>query len=218
MSRTSLYLTSRNIGYMARSGFSSMLGELAMSIIMLTGNYVFIRALGEDGVAAFSVACYPYPIVFMVNNSVAQSAQPIISYNYGAGNGDRVRETFRLSIRTAVISGLLAMAVLTLGAKPLISLFLQRGTTPYEIATSGLPLFATSAIFFALNIAIIGYYQAIEQNGRATIYMLLRGLVFLVPAFILMPRLISPQGMWLAVPVSECLTLGVILLVRKIAH
>ena len=218
MSRTSLYLTARNIGYMALSGFSSMLGELAMSMIMITGNYLFIRTLGEDGVAAFSVACYLYPIVFMVNNSVAQSAQPIISYNYGAGNGDRVRETVRLSIRTAVICGLLAMAVLALGAKPLIGLFLQRGTTPYEIATSGLPLFATSAIFFALNIAIIGYYQAIEQNGRATIYMLLRGLVFLVPAFILMPRLISPQGMWLAVPVSECLTLGVILLVRKIAH
>ena len=215
MSRTSLYLTARNIGYMALSGFSSMLGELAMSMIMITGNYLFIRTLGEDGVAAFSVACYLYPIVFMVNNSVAQSAQPIISYNYGAGNGDRVRETFRLSIRTAVICGLLAMAVLALGAKPLIGLFLQRGTTPYEIATSGLPLFATSAIFFALNIAIIGYYQAIEQNGRATIYMLLRGLIFLVPAFILMPRLISPQGMWLAVPVSECLTLGAILLAKK---
>ena len=56
LSRTSLILTSRNIGYMARSGFSSMLGELAMSMIMLTGNYVFIRLLGEDGVAAFSVA------------------------------------------------------------------------------------------------------------------------------------------------------------------
>ena len=99
MSRTSLYLTARNIGYMALSGFSSMLGELAMSMIMITGNYLFIRTLGEDGVAAFSVACYLYPIVFMVNNSVAQSAQPIISYNYGAGNGDRVRETFRLRVR-----------------------------------------------------------------------------------------------------------------------
>lgn len=215
MSRTSLYLTARNIGYMALSGFSSMVGELGMSIIMITGNYVFIRALGEDGVAAFSVACYLYPIVFMVNNSVAQSAQPIMSFNYGARNDERVREAFRLSIRTAVICGLLAMAILVLGAKPLIGMFLQKGTAPYEIATSGLPLFATSAIFFALNIVIIGYYQAIEQNGRATIYMLLRGLIFLVPAFILMPRLISPQGMWLAVPVSECLTLGAILLAKK---
>jgi len=215
LSRTSLYLTVRNIGYMSRSGFSSMLGELAMSMIMLTGNYVFIRWMGEDGVAAFSVACYLYPIVFMVNNSVAQSAQPIISFNYGAGKEDRVRETFRLSLRTAAICGLLATAVLTLGATPLISLFLQAGTKPYEIATAGLPLFAVSSVFFALNIAIIGYYQSIELNGRATLYMLLRGLVFLVPAFILMPQLIFPQGMWLAVPVSECLTLGVILLTKK---
>lgn len=215
LSRTSLYLTVRNIGYMSRSGFSSMLGELAMSMIMLTGNYVFIRWMGEDGVAAFSVACYLYPIVFMVNNSVAQSAQPIISFNYGAGKGDRVREAFRLSLRTASICGLLATAVLTLGATPLISLFLQAGTKPYEIATAGLPLFAVSSVFFALNIAIIGYYQSIELNGRATLYMLLRGLVFLVPAFILMPQLIFPQGMWLAVPVSECLTLGVILLTKK---
>lgn len=215
LSRTSLYLTVRNIGYMSRSGFSSMLGELAMSMIMLTGNYVFIRWLGEDGVAAFSVACYLYPIVFMVNNSVAQSAQPIISFNYGAGKGDRVREAFRLSLRTAAICGLLATAVLTLGATPLISLFLQAGTKPYEIATAGLPLFAVSSVFFALNIAIIGYYQSIEQNGRATLYMLLRGLVFLVPAFILMPQLMFPQGMWLTVPVSECLTLGVILLTKK---
>ena len=215
LSRTSLYLTVRNIGYMSRSGFSSMLGELAMSMIMLTGNYVFIRWMGEDGVAAFSVACYLYPIVFMVNNSVAQSAQPIISFNYGAGKGDRVREAFRLSLRTAAICGLLATAVLTLGATPLISLFLQAGTKPYEIATAGFPLFAVSSVFFALNIAIIGYYQSIELNGQATLYMLLRGLVFLVPAFILMPQLIFPQGMWLAVPVSECLTLGVILLTKK---
>ena len=211
MSRTSLYLTARNIVYMARSGFSSMLGELAMSFTMITGNYVFIRALGEDGVAAFSVACYLYPIVFMVNNAVAQSAQPIISYNYGAGNGKRVREAFRLSIRTAIICGLLAMAILILGARPLIGLFLQKGTSPYDIATAGLPIFATSAIFFALNIAIIGYYQAIEQNGRATGYTLIRGIIFLIPSFILMPMLIFPQGMWLAVPVAECLTLVVII-------
>jgi len=212
---TSLYLTARNIGYMVRSGFSSMLGELAMSMILLAGNYVFIRELGEDGVAAFCVACYLYPIVYMINNAVAQSAQPIISFNYGAGNTSRVRESFWLSLRTATICGLLATAVLTLGAKPLISLFLQTGTRAYDIAIAGLPLFAVSAIFFALNVVMIGYYQAIEENSRATVYMLLRGLVFLIPAFIVLPMFISPQGMWLAVPVSEALTLCVILLTRK---
>jgi putative MATE family efflux protein len=215
LSLTSFYLTVRNVGYMARSGFSSMLGELAMSVMLLTGNYVFIRELGEDGVAAFSVACYLYPIVFMVNNSVAQSAQPIISFNYGAGNRYRVRRAFRVSLSTATVCGVLATTFLTLCAKPLVSLFLQAGTSAYEIAVGGLPLFAYSAIFFALNVAIIGYYQATEQNTRATLYMLFRGLIFLIPAFILMPKFIYPQGMWLAVPVTECMTLGVILLTNK---
>ena len=215
LSLTSFYLIARNVGYMARSGFSSMLGELAMSMMLLIGNYVFIRELGEDGVAAFSVACYLYPIVFMINNSVAQSAQPIISFNYGAGNRYRVQRAFRVSLSTATICGVLETTILTLAAKPLISLFLQAGTKAHEIAIGGLPLFAYSAIFFALNVAIIGYYQAIEQNIRATLCMLLRGLIFLVPAFLLMPKFISPQGMWLAVPVTECMTLGVILLTSK---
>ncbi len=215
LSLTSLYLTARNVGYMVRSGFSSMLGELAMSMMLLTGNYIFIRELGEDGVAAFSVACYLYPIVFMVNNSVAQSAQPIISFNYGAGNRYRVKSALKVSLRTATICGVLITAFLTLGTKPLVGLFLQADTKAYEIAIGGLPLFAYSAIFFALNVAVIGYYQATEQNGRATLCMLLRGLIFLVPAFLLMPQLMFPQGMWLAIPVSECMTLGVILLTSK---
>ena len=212
---TSLYLSARNVGYMARSGLSSMLGELAMSMMLLTGNYVFIRELGEDGVAAFSVACYLYPIVFMVNNSVAQSAQPIISFNYGAGNRYRVQKAFRVSLCYATVCGVLTTSFLTLCTKLLVGLFLQAGTNAYEIALSGLPLFAYSAIFFALNVAIIGYYQATGQNTRATLSMLFRGLIFLVPAFILMPKFIFPQGMWLAVPVTECITLGVILMTNK---
>lgn len=213
--RADLSMTARNIGSMARSGFPSMLGELTMSVLLLTGNYMFLRELGEDGVAAFSVACYLYPIVFMVNNAVAQSAQPIISFNHGAGNRYRVQRAFRISLSTATVCGVLATAFLTLCAKPLVGLFLQAGTKAYEIAINGLPLFAYSAIFFAMNVAIIGYYQATGQNTRATIYMLLRGLIFLIPAFIMMPVFIFPQGLWLAVPVAECLTLGVILLTNK---
>ncbi len=215
ISLTSLRLTARNAGYMTRSGFPSMLGELALSVMMITGNYVFIQTLGEDGVAAFSVACYLYPIVFMINNAVAQSAQPIISYNQGAGNAVRVRDAFILSIRMAIFCGILTTAILALGAEPLVGLFLQEGTAPHAIATAGLPLFATAAIFFALNIVFIGYCQATEMNLQATLFMLLRGLVFLIPAFMLMPKLMDTQGMWLAVPASELLTLVVIVLTHK---
>ena len=80
---TSLLLTLRNTGYMVRIGFATFLTELAMSVMMLTGNYMFISMLGEEGVAAFAIACYLFPVVFSISNAVAQSAQPIISPNYG---------------------------------------------------------------------------------------------------------------------------------------
>ncbi len=213
LTRTSLYLTLRNTSYMIRSGFSSLLGELAMAFTMLTGNYVIIKNLGEDGVAAFSVACYLYPIVFMVNNAVAQSAQPIISFNYGAGNKERVSEAKRVSIRTSLLCGVIAFLVLALGAHPLVGMFLDRDSIPYAIATSGLQLFAGAAVFFSLNIALIGYYQAIEKSIRATVFMMLRGLVILVPAFIFLPMLLGTPGFWLAVPTTELLTFLLILLI-----
>lgn len=76
---TSLLLTLRNTGYMVKIGFATFLTELAMSIMMLTGNRMFISMLGEAGVAAFAVACYLFPIVFSISNAVAQSAQPLSS-------------------------------------------------------------------------------------------------------------------------------------------
>ena len=84
LSIKSLLLTLRNIGYMIKLGSSAFISEASIACMMFLGNYVFIRHLGEDGVAAFSIACYFFPIIFMVYNAIAQSAQPIISYNFGA--------------------------------------------------------------------------------------------------------------------------------------
>lgn len=68
-------------------------------------------------------------------------------------------------------------------------------------------------MFFAPNITFIGYYQSREQAGLSIFYMLLRGVIFMVPGFIFLPRFIGAAGLWLAIPVSELLTLAVIALV-----
>ena len=65
-SRKSLRLTVRNVGYMCKLGVSSFLCEATIAFMMFIGNYIFIHYLGEDGVAAFSIACYFFPIIFMV--------------------------------------------------------------------------------------------------------------------------------------------------------
>ena len=147
---TSLLLTLRNTGYMVRIGFATFLTELAMSVMMLTGNYMFISMLGEEGVAAFAIACYLFPVVFSISNAVAQSAQPIISFNYGAHLLHRVSRALSISV------------------------------------------------------------QSVEKAMASIVYTLLRGILFLVPCFGLLPRAFGVPGLWLAIPAAELLTCAVI--------
>lgn len=187
MSQTSLLLTLRNLRDMAQIGFATFLTEIAMSVTILIGNYQFMSMLHEDGVAAYAIICYLFPIIFSVNNAVAQAAQPIISYNYGAGQKLRVRQTLRLSLLTALTCGILVMLTMTVGAEKIVEMFLRPEEKAYGLAVEGLHWFSVCSVFFALNIAFIGYYQSVTSAGRAMAFTMLRGIIFSVAAFMLMP-------------------------------
>ena len=211
LSRKSMRLTLRNVGYMCRLGLSTFLCEGAIATMMFAGNYVFIRHLGEDGVAAFSIACYFFPIIFMVYNAIGQSAQPILSYNFGAGNGVRVRRTFRLALMTAVVLGLAFFGVTALFSHQVVAMFIDSAYPAYDIAVRGLPLFASGFVFFAVNIVAISYFQSVERARPAMLVTVLRGFVFMVACFFGLPLLLGVEGIWLAVPLTEVLTFGVVM-------
>ncbi len=196
----------------ARIGSSAFITEVAMSVMMFTGNLIFMRSFGESGVAAYSIACYLFPLIFMMDNAVAQSAQPIISVNYGCNNLLRVGKALKVSLGVAVLCGLIASSTIVLGTKFIVGLFISPVCEAGVLAINGLPIFSTAAIFFALNIAFIGYYQSVDQGIRALMFTLLRGVIFLIPLFFIMSGLFPGWGMWGAIPMSESLTLIIILL------
>ncbi|WP_289159449.1 MATE family efflux transporter [uncultured Muribaculum sp.] len=206
----SLKLSIRNTGYMAKIGFATFIAEVAIGVMMVAGNYMFLSYLGEAGVAAFSVGCYLFPLIFSISNAVAQSSQPIISYNYGSGQRQRVRQALNVALLTACACGVIISAGMWTGSGILTAIFLDSADAAYGIATTGLPLLGLCALPFALNITFIGYYQSCEQSTRAITYMMLRGIIFMAPGFILLPHLIGTSGLWLAIPLSELLTLAVI--------
>ncbi|MDR2057748.1 MAG: polysaccharide biosynthesis C-terminal domain-containing protein, partial [Dysgonamonadaceae bacterium] len=94
MSVKSFLLTFRNVGYMVKLGMPVFLSEITLSVMVMAGNVVFMRHLGANGVAAYSIICYLFPVIFMVFNATVQSAQPIISYNYGCGQMERSNRAF----------------------------------------------------------------------------------------------------------------------------
>lgn len=208
--KTSVRLTVRNVAYMAKLGFSAFIGEIAISVMMLTGNLVFGRYLGDEGIAAYSVICYIFPLVYMIYCAVAQSAQPIISYNHGAEQPERSRKTFVHSVSISLAFGA-AMTLVSLFLAPaVVSVFIDGGTRAAQLAAEGLPLYSLGFVFVAFNVSAIGYYQSIEQATWATVLMTLRGIVLLVASFLLLPSLWGKYGLWLAVPVAEVITALVI--------
>ena len=206
----------RNIGYQCKIGSSAFIGEITMAVLAFAGNQVFMHYLGDDGVGAFGIACYYTPFCFMVGNAIAQSAQPIISYNFGLGNWSRVGKTLRVALGTSVVCGLLSTFAFNAFPHWLVGLFVDPTCAAGRLAIEGFPYFSLAFVFFIINLTFVGYYQSIECVGKATAYSLIRGFLFLVPSFFVVPLLIGKMGIWLALGISELLTTCVILLVLKV--
>ena len=206
MSATSLRLMLRNVGYMVKTGLSGFVGEVAIAMMMLTGNWVFKQYLGDDGVAAWSVTCYLFPLVYMIYIAVASSSQPIISFNHGAGEQQRVRSTLRFSLLVSAAAGLAVSVVFYFFAPTVVRCFLSADAPAYALAASGLPYYALGFVFMAVNVCVVGYLQSIERAGLAILFTAMRGIVFLVAAFVVLPRLLAVPGLWLAVPAAEIST------------
>lgn len=200
----------RNLLKTMAVGSASFITEIAMSIMMLTGNFIFMRYFGDAGVAAYSIACYLFPLMFMMSNAVAQSAQPIISYNFGNHASGRVSAAFRMSLRVALLCGAIVTVSIFFLSGEIVGLFIPVDSGAGLIAVHGLPIYSFCATFFALNIAYIGYYQSMGKAARAMTYTLLRGVIILVPLFFLLPSLFPSWGMWAAIPASELCTFLII--------
>ncbi len=210
-SHHSLLYFVRNISYQCTIGLPALMGECTLAMLALVGNYVFGFYLGDAGIGAFGIACYYTPFVFMIGNAVAQSAQPIVSFNYGSGDARRVHSALRVALLTALACGLVVSVAFILFPVQLVRLFVSSSEAAFPIAVEGFPLIAASFVFFIVNLTCIGYFQSIERVRPAMVFALLRGLLLLVPSFIVLPMLLGDDGIWLALALSEMLTtLGIV--------
>lgn len=205
----------RKIIYISKIGLPGLLGEAAVGVLMLVGNLQFIKHMGEDGIAAYSIACYLFPLVYMICNAVAQSAQPIISYNCGANKPDQVEKAFRYSLLIGVLSGLVVTLLFIFFPTEISSAFLDKSASVFPIIEHGLPYFSITFTFLAINMCFIGYYQSIEQSRTAIIFTILRGCVILIVSFITMPLILGEKGLWLSAPITEATTTLTIILYRQ---
>lgn len=196
----------RNISRQCLIGLSALLGELVMAMTMFLGNISTMRLLGDAGVGAFGVVCYYLPFIFLLGNAIAQSGQPILSFNYGRRNTVRVRETFHYMVKTAIVCGLICAFAFFFLNTALTSFFIPANSPAGIIAIEAFPYYAACALPYIFNIVATGYFQSIERAKPSIVFALMRGTVFLIPSFILLPLWLGSTGVWLALTVSELST------------
>lgn len=194
----------------SRLGFPVLLSEITISVMAIAGNYTFSHYIGVNGVAAFSVINYLFPVVFMVFNAIIQSAQPIVSYNYGLKQQDRYIKAVRLALISAVGIGGAFVLISVLFNETIVSLFIPDSVNPaWLLASSGLPYFSLDFIFFGINVVAIGYYMSVGNVQRALIFTTVRGILPVI-CFLILPAWLGTEGIWLSVPVAEILSVSVV--------
>jgi len=121
------------------------------------------------------------------------------------------KETERLFSHVGLVmqvdTPLLGLAGTICGCGPaFVAMFIDPTCEAGRLASHGLPVYAACAVFFALNISFIGYYQSIERAAKAMLFTLMRGVILLVPLFLIMPSIWPVYGIWAAIPLREALT------------
>ena len=191
-------------------GISTFVMLSTESILSISFTSSLSRYGGDLAVGAMTIITSVSQLATLPLQGICQGGQPIMSYNFGAGNPIRVRSAFRLALVTAVLSGGVFFAATALLSAQIVGMFIDPGYPAYAIAVRGLPLFASGFVFFAVNIVSIGYFQSVERPRPAMAVTVLRGFVFMALCFFLLPQLLDVSGAWLAVPLAEVFTFLVV--------
>ena len=210
-------------GQILRSGFSSFFVDFAMGIVTVFFNQQVMRYMGADALSVYGVILNVNTFVQCCAYGVGQAAQPIVSANFGAKEGDRVKMALRYSlVAVAIISAIWGVFSLCF-PNLYIRLFVSNAEDLFSISETAVRLYAIGFFILPFNIFSTYYFQSILKSGTAFIISILRGFVLSVALIFLLPYVFGANALWLALPCTEFLTmvLSVIMMIvytRKLPH
>ncbi|USS01604.1 MATE family efflux transporter [Clostridium septicum] len=189
------------------NGSSEALSEFAFAFSTYLFNIVLMGRLGEMGVSAFSIIQYIASLIVAVYLGISTGISPIISYNYGAKEGNRIREVTKISLLVMSFLGIVCTATLFFAGENLIKLFIDGDAKLIEITVWACKIYSTCFLISGINILSSTYFTALEDARTSIIISLLRGIVFITIGIIVLPIFFDINGIWLTVTFAELLTL-----------
>ena len=212
--KDSFRLRLSNIKQILSVGISTFVRQIGVSVVAIAVNYQLSIYGGDLLIASYGIINKFISLFLMPMFGIAQGAQPLIGYNFGAGFIDRVKKTLKLSQVYCVIIG----AIGFLGALLIPKLILSIFTSDVElISISVLPLRIIFSTLILVAISTVGstLFQATGKGKEAFFLNLLRQIILFLPLVFILPLFLGVNGIWFSFFIGEFITAVITLLMTK---
>lgn len=191
------------IGKSCSNGASEMVTNLSTALVITLFNNILMSLAGAAGVAAITIILYVQGLLSAIYMGYSFGISPIISYNYGKQDEEKLKRIFAISLRTILGISLFAFGVSLLFAGPLVGIFARGDTGVFTMAVQGFRIFAFCFLFMGSNAFASAFFTALNNGRVSALLSFFRNLVFIVGAGLLLPRVWGVDGVWLSIPVAE---------------
>lgn len=183
-------------------GMSPFAMQIAASVVGVLLNHSLILHSGELAVAAMGVINRVAMLLLMPVFGISQGAQPLIGYNFGASNHQRVGETLYKAGLAATLICSVAFVVVQWFAEPILRLF-NSNAQLIAIGSVGMRIYLCMLPIIGFQVICTTYFQAVGKAREAMFLSLSRQCVFLIPLVLLLPRWWGLNGIWAAGPTAD---------------
>ena len=157
--------------------------------------------------ASITIMLYVQALFNAVYRGYATGIAPIISYNYGASNKERLKKIHSISLKMILTASVILTAVCIGTAPVMVGFFAGNNGTVYEMALHGFRIFSISCLLVGVNVYASALFTALNDGRTSAILSFCRAVVFLVIPVLVLPALIGLDGVWASIPVGELLAL-----------
>ena len=193
-------------------GIPTFLQQFLFGISIGFLNQAAVTAGGDNLLAAVGIMYKIIMIPTCILFGIGQGFQPVTGYNFGAKNRERVIESLKYSMLVSLIFGLVSAIILFAFGSELMSIFKpEKAVVEYGI--TGLKINALSMILMSFSNIIAIYYQAIGKGKEALFLSITRQGIFFIPVIFVLPNLIGLNGVFLAQPVADLLTMIITMII-----
>ena len=196
------------------NGLSEYVGNISFNILAICYNLQLLRMMGENGVAAYSVLLYYSYVFAAVFFGYNITVTPVVGFNYGAGDKTELKSLLRHSLTLLLGVGFIITLVSELSAGPAARLFVGYDPALTALTMRAIRISMVSFVLVGVNFFASAWFTGLGNGKVSAVVAFLRNLVLELGFVFLLPTLLGPDGIWLAVDAAEvcCLILSVSLL------